>query len=185
MRQLRPREERRRPVRAGRHTGPAADAGGEVQGPLRLQVPLGDVVGVRCGARGHVHGPARPDELVECRAVHYQVPDDREGRRPPRLQPEAPHSGEGPQVLTAGRGRVQRPVRHPVDEEAAGPAHPLPAVRLEDHRLATGLDDLVVEAVEQFEQTHLRLGVLHHVTLEEAPRPRPVLPPDLQLDPHR
>ena len=46
-------------------------------------------------------------------------------------------------------------------------------------------EDFLARAVEQLEKAHLRLGVLHHVALEEASCPRPVLPPDLQLDPHR
>ena len=52
--------------------------------------------------------------------------------------------------VAPNRGRIQWPVRHPVDQEAAGPAHPLPTVRLEDHRLPAVLNDLVVEAVEPF-----------------------------------
>jgi len=76
-------------------------------------------------------------------------------------------------------------VRRAVDQEAAGPAHPLPAVRLEDHRLPAVLNDLVVEAVEQLQQAHLRGGVLDDVLLEGPGRPRAVLPPDLQLDSHR
>ena len=88
-------------------------------------------------------------------------------------------------MLTA-RGRVRhRPVRHAVYLHAARPARALAAVGLVRHRLATFVDDLLVEQIDHVEQRLLRGDPVEFVALPTTFVGRSVLPPDLDGELHR
>ena len=85
--------------------------------------------------------------------------------------------------LADGRAAV-RSVRHAVDEEPAGAADALAAVRVERDRILALRDQPFVDDVEHLEEGHVGRDVLGRV-VDEPPRAfGPGLPPDFQMDAH-
>src|SRR5262249_57296582 len=115
-----------------------------VQGEVRVLVGDRDRVCVgRAPGRGRDEA-AGCDDPVEGPGVYDEVLDDREGRRAPRLDRDDVAVLEAPHVeLTRGRA-VARAVRAAVDDHAAGPADPLPAVLVEGDRVLALADQGLV-----------------------------------------
>jgi hypothetical protein len=184
VRRLGRREQLRRAVRAAGHAGTAADAGGCVHRAVGVVLRHGDRVGVRRGARRRGDVPAGLDDAVEGRAVDDEVLDQREGRRPERLDDDLLAVGEAPQMQLAGRRAALGAMGLPVDHDPAGPADALAAIALESDRLGALGDQALVEQVQQLDERHLVVGAVDLVVRERARRIRAGLTPDLQLQPH-
>ena len=183
--ELRPHEQRGRPVGAGRHARAAPDARRGIERPFGDVAANGHGIGLGRAARSHRDVAPGPHDTVQGAAVHDQIAHDREDARPHRLEPDRGALAERSQRdLTGGRPR-QRPMRAPVHHDAARPADALAAVAVERHDgLAEG-DQPLVEPVEGFEQRHLGADVGELVADEAARGPRVALPPDRERDPHR
>jgi hypothetical protein len=114
------------------------------------------------------------------RAVDHQVLDDRERRRPPRLDDDLLAVLELAHVQLARRRSPLRAVGLTVDHQRAHPADALAAVAVEHDRLAVGGDQLLVEDVEHLEERGL-VGDRIDVVALEVPGPLgALLTPDLQ-----
>ena len=137
------------------------------------------------GARVDGHVSTCGDEPVEGRAVDHEIADDRERRRPQRLEPQFAHVAEGPHMLAARRGVGHGAVRYAVDLHAARSTGTLAAVGLVRHGLAARVDDLLVEQVDHVEQRLLRGDPVELVALPTARVFGAGLPPDLDLHLHR
>jgi hypothetical protein len=81
-------------------------------------------------------------------------------------------------------GRLDRPVRLPVDDHAAGAADALAAVVVERDRLLVGEDQLLVEDVEHLEEGHVLGDVVEGVIDHRARCVRTLLPPHPKGDLH-
>ena len=176
-------EQRRRPVGAGRHAGAAADAGGDVEGPVGLVLRHGYGVRVRGRAGVDRDVAAGLDDPVEGRAVDAEVLDDRERVGPPGLDDDLVAVLEGAHVQLAGRGDLGA-VRLAVDHQATHAADALAAVGVErDGFLALGVQ-LLVEDVEHLEERHVGGDRVELVGLHGACGLRVRLAPDLEGQSH-
>ena len=77
-----------------------------------------------------------------------------------------------------------RPVRDAVDQEPAGAADALAAVRVERDRILALRDQPLVDDVEHLEERHVGRDVLGDVVHELPGRVRARLPPDFQENSH-
>ena len=87
-------------------------------------------------------------------------------------------------LVTAGH-IVLRSVHVAVDGDATGAADALSAVGLEGERLVAGVDQLLVERVEQLEDGEVRVHAVDLVRFEGARRLRARLAPNLHCESHR
>ena len=129
------------------------------------------------------------DDAVQGGAVHDEVAQYREAGGAPGLDRDGGAILEGgvfrqvAHVQLAGGG-ADRPVGLPVDDHTALPADALTAVGVEGHRLLALGEELLVEQVEDLEETHVLLDPAHGVLLEVTLRVLVLLAPDLELDVH-
>src|SRR3954447_11383866 len=127
---LRGGEQHRGAVRTGRDAGAAADAGGRVEGRVRVLLRDRDRVRLGSGSRRDTDVATRLDDPVERAPVHGEVLDPRERAGPPGLDVDRVAVLERPHVELA-RGRLLGAVRLAVDHDAAHAADALAAVVVE------------------------------------------------------
>ena len=180
MDELGRREQVGRAVRARRHAGAAADALRGVHRRVGDRLGDRDQVGVgrTTGRRGDE--AADLDDAVERRTVDHQVLDDRERRRPPRLDDDLVAAVEHAHVQLARRRAALRAVGLAVDHQRARAADALAAVVVEDDRVLALLDQPLVEDVEQLEERRLVADLGDLVGLEATLLVGAVLAPDLE-----
>ena len=145
-------EEHGRAVLAGSHTGSASDAGGAVHGLVGILLRDEDGIGILGLASAHRSITTGSDDLVEGRAVDHAVLDHGEGSRAPGLNGDDVTVVEAAHIELAGCGSLCGTVGMAVDIKRAHTADTLAAVVVEDKRLLTALDELLVENVEHFEE---------------------------------
>ena len=81
-------------------------------------------------------------------------------------------------------GGADRPVGLPVDDHAALATDTLAAVQVESDGFLAGLEELLVEQVQDLQEAHVLLNTAHRVLLEVPRRALGLLAPDLELDVH-
>src|SRR4051812_29748266 len=128
MRDLRAHEQERRRVLAGRDARAAADAGSRVHRQIRDVLRHGNGVAIRRAPAVDRHVSAGRDYAVERASIDDEILDDGESPGAPGLDVDGVAVLELTHVdLADGRAAV-RPVRDPVDDEAAHAADALTAV---------------------------------------------------------
>ena len=138
-------------IRAGGNASTAADAGSVVQRVLgSLMV---DVHGIRIRSGTSIHGDvtALLHHVIQGRAVHDHVLDDRVGSGAEWLQLNRVTIGEIEQTLLAGRGVLARAVRAAIDGQATGATDALTAVGSKGEGLFATLNVALIDVVQQLQ----------------------------------
>ena len=172
-------------VLAGRHAGTTSDAGSGIHGHLGIMLRDRDHVGIGDAARGGADVTARLDDLVEGRAIHDQVTDDRERLCAPWLNPDLISVVELAHVQLAGGDGIVVAMRATVDIQSTHAADTLTAVIVEAHRMSDMVvDQLLVEDVEHLQERAIRRDVLDGIGLEVALGGGVFLAPNMQSEIH-
>jgi hypothetical protein len=125
------------------------------------------------------------DDRVEGAPVHHEVLEDGEGPCPPRLDVDRVAVLELAHVELADGGPFLAAVGDAVYDLRADAADPFPAVVIEDDRLVSFLDQVLVHDIEHLEEGVVLRDVSGRIGLEAAGLVLRALPPDDQLECHR
>src|SRR6185369_6705670 len=171
-------------IGAGIHAGSTTNACRRVEGCVRGFLRDQDGCRFRGAAGGGANVSPSLNDTVERGAIDDEVLDYGERLGAPRLDSEKIAILEEPHVQLAHRCAAPWPVRHSVDQEAAGPADALAAVVLERQRLLASNSQVLVKNVQHFKERHVGRNFLDWVLYELSRRMGVSLAPDSQCKVH-
>ncbi|EKD33822.1 MAG: hypothetical protein ACD_75C02583G0002 [uncultured bacterium] len=121
----------------------------------------------------------RLDDAVEGRSVNQQIFLDGIGFRAERLDNEDITALEMPHVQLTERHFLFRTMGNAIDDSAAHPADPFPAIVIKDYGIFSFLRQFLVQHIKHLEKGHIGMNTIQCIGLELAQCITVRLPPDL------
>ena len=166
------------------HASAATNTGRSFEGLLGDRLWDGNRVCVRGPSRSYGNKATGRDDPVKGGSVDHKVLDDGKGSGTPRLDDDSITVPEAAHVQLACGNPAQRPVRAPVDVQAARSADAFAAIMIERDRVFALPGQSEIEHVEHLEKRHVRRNVGKLVGDEPALAVPVFLPPDFQRNAH-